>query len=145
MNKDTVVASVIGFSLGLVAAIALWVIPRVLPKPVPSTNQVAINETDSKKSPDTSSSEDKSLVITAPLDGEIASSQQVSIKGSVDTADFIIISTPDDSKVLSPLANGEFSENLDLSEGNNSLVITKYSEGQYESKLLNVFYYAESF
>ncbi|MEK7165886.1 MAG: hypothetical protein AAB874_03730 [Patescibacteria group bacterium] len=144
MNKDTVVASIIGFSLGLVAAIALWVVPRVLPKQAPATDLVASSETGSKKTPDVETNEAKSLVISAPQDGEIVNSARVGIKGTAEAADFIIISTPKDSIVLSP-SNGEFSENLDLTEGNNELVFTKYSRGQYESKRLNVFYYAESF
>ena len=139
MNKDTVVASIIGFGLGLVAAIALWVVPRVLPK-LPQikspTQKEAVTETAQNNAAE-------GLSITAPLNGEIIQSDTVTVKGKAAKTNLVIISTVDKSQVITPNENGEYSSPVKLVEGNNIIVVSLISDETTATEKINVFYFSD--
>lgn len=135
MNKDTVVASVIGFGLGLVAAIALWVVPRVLPKhaPAPQTANTTQEENVAGKT-------DEEFTITAPQDGEITNAKTIKIEGQTAAAALVIVSTASSSAAISPTSDGTFSASLDLSEGSNEVAVTSLVAGEEKTKNITVYY-----
>lgn len=141
MNKDTVVASTIGFSLGLVAAIMLWVVPRIIPKttlkPTPATTAQVVEETDDHTPAPTG------LTITSPVDGEIVTDSSIKITGTAPAADTVTISSPEQSVVIIPEKNGEFSSSIKVVEGANQIVLSSFTKGQRDAKTLSVYHYGE--
>lgn len=141
MNKDTVVASVIGFSLGLIAAIALWVVPKIMPKPnTPSTISDSVNQEQPSASEVNGTS---TFEIASPKDGEIVQSKDLTLSGKASNAKLIVVTTPSSSVVLEPSDQGEFSTPLTLSEGANPITIAAYTGDTNESQKLFVYYEIE--
>lgn len=139
MNKDTVVASVIGFGLGLIAAIALWVVPRVLPakapkaSPVPSVVATTTTSNSASRTP---------LTLSKPQDGEIVTTNSVTIEGKTSADALILVSSASSSASVTPKEDGSFSTKFDLSEGGNQLVISAVAT-QPESKTVTVYFYPD--
>ncbi|HCS79322.1 TPA: hypothetical protein DIV55_06320 [Patescibacteria group bacterium] len=139
MNKDTIVASIIGFGLGLVAAIALWVVPRILPKlpQIKSPNQKETSTTAAQNNTT------EGLTITTPVNGEISQSDAITLKGKAANTKLVVISTADKSQVVTPSENGEYSAPVKLVEGNNDIVVSLISDETTTTELINVFYFAD--
>lgn len=140
MNKDTVVASVIGFGLGLIAAIGLWVVPRILPKTKPAetpTTEIS-SETKAEQVSGTTS-----LEVTSPSDGQILKSDSLTIQGKATTAEYIVVTTTQEFQVVKPTPDGEFAAKFALQEGANEIRITGYQGNATEAKTLTVFYWKE--
>lgn len=142
MNKDTVVASVIGFSLGLVAAIALWVVPKIMPKP--NTSSQIADKTVNQEQPSASEVNGaSSFEITSPKDGEIVKSKDLNLTGKVTSATLVVVTTPTSSIVLTPSEKGEFSTSLTLTEGANPITVAAYTKDTNESQKLFIYYEIE--
>jgi hypothetical protein len=137
MNKDTVVASVIGFGLGLVAAIALWVVPRVFPAKHVSP---ASTETVSA-SPTTSDT--TAFTLSTPVDGQITQDSSVKIEGTAKKDSTIVVSTTTGSTTITPDDGGKFSTKVDLSLGANDITVADFGDSTEESKELFVYYYQD--
>jgi len=138
MNKDTVVASIIGFSLGLIAAITIWVLPRIFPKnlakPTPNT------QTNQSPAP----LNGFSLDITSNKDGDIVKTKTVNLVGKTTNAKFVIITTPTLNQVVKPGPNGEFEISLDLSLGGNQIAVSALdNDNQDITKDLYLYYFED--
>lgn len=142
MNKDTVVASVIGFSLGLVAAIALWVVPKIMPKPN-SSSQISDKTVNQEQPLASEVNGTSSFEITSPKDGEIVKSKDLNLTGKVTNATLVVVTTPTASLVLAPTEKGDFSTPLTLSEGANPITVAAYTGDSNESQKLFVYYEIE--
>jgi len=139
MNKDTVVASIIGFGLGLVAAIALWVVPRILPK-LPQIKSPAKKETAVTT---TQNNTPEGFTIATPQDGEISQADSITVKGKAANTKLVVISTTDKSQVITPSENGEYSAPVKLVEGNNEIVVSLISDETTKTEQINVFYFPD--
>ncbi len=143
MNKDTIIASSIGFGLGLIAAIALWVVPRILPKTNPSaspTNQVAQKSVEGEtKGTDI----EEKLNLSSPQDGDILTANKVNVEGSIQGAQSIVVTTPQTNQVATLNPEGKLSTELNLTEGANPITVAAYINGEVFVKTVTVFYYAE--
>ena len=139
MNKDTVVASVIGFGLGLVAAIALWVVPRILPKTAPAASDTQVLSEQTPVQPSTTNS----LEIISPKDGDILKTNTVTLKGKARVADLVIITTPKETAVASLDTNGNFSADISLDEGANQIVVGATSSKGQQTQQLDIYYFTE--
>lgn len=139
MNKDTVVASIIGFGLGLVAAIALWVVPRILPK-LPHLKPPAQQETTATTD---SANNNTGLSISSPQDGTISQSDSTTVRGLASNTNLIVISTTEESQVITPAADGAYSASIELAEGNNEIVLSLISSSGTKIERINVFYFAD--
>lgn len=140
MNKDTLVASVLGFSLGLIAAIALWVVPRIMPKglPAPFSKPAAPASPVLEK-------QNMSLDISLPKDGEIVKTEKITVSGKVEKSEFLIISSASDSQTVKADSSGSFSTSLTLAQGGNSISITSYDTNKNaHTKSITVYVFDES-
>lgn len=137
MNKDILVASIIGFSLGLIGALALWVVPKILPNlsklhasPSPSANV------------ETLENQPVNLEITSVKDGDIVKDETLSVDGKATKLDYLILNTFADQQILKP-TEGTFSATLKLNEGGNQIVVTGYNQSSQVSKNLFVYYFSD--
>ncbi len=140
MNKDTVTASIIGFGLGLIAAIALWVVPRILPKnpPPASPSTQVIGTTDAAPSPETSK-----ISLTSPADGQIVTSGTIDVAGIAQGTSYVVVTTPQTNQVIKPDQESRFVVPLDLIEGGNQIHVTAYLENQVTTIPVTVFFQTE--
>lgn len=140
MNKDLLVASSIGFGLGLIAAIMLWVVPRMMPKNVISDKKpdTAISETVSQASPATSGP-----LTLEVIDGTVVESADFSVKGKANDATLVIVATPTSYEAVTPNESGAFDTEIELSKGANHIAVTSYNDTQTTTQEVDVFYYPE--
>lgn len=141
MNRDTVIASVIGFGLGLVAAIALWVVPKMLPK---ADDSPKVTQQETKAEVAGKTSDTSVFSISTPQDGSITDKKSVNVAGLANDAHLVVVSTASQSAVITPSANGEFKADIDLTEGVNEIIVTKYAKDQDEQQKVMVYYSTES-
>lgn len=136
MNRDTVVASVIGFGLGLVAAISLWVVPRMLPKPTPKTTATETANS-AVTSPDTAAS---GFEITSPKDGEIVKSATVALVGKTPDVEPVTIATATEMQVVSP-TDGSYKADVTIKEGVNQIVASSLKAEGGATQTITVYYF----
>lgn len=141
MNKDTVVASVIGFGLGLVAAIALWVVPRVLPKTLPSSSPALVAEKKVEGVTDQKTSDD--MTISTPTEGEIFTANSIKVQGKTSATSLVVITTANSNEVLTPKSDGSFEASVNLIEGNNQILVASHQGAEEKVTPVSVFYYPE--
>lgn len=143
MNKDTVTASVIGFGLGLIAAIALWIVPRLLPKTSPLVTPVETVSEESTASSTLDNNND-SISITDLQDGMIVKSNSLSIRGQSNNLTLLIVSNSTESFVVPLKSNGDFETAFTLAEGNNDLIFTVIdSNKKISHKNYQIFYFED--
>lgn len=140
MNKDTIVASVIGFGLGLIAAITLWVVPRILPKissakPIPSVQESA---------PPSGSFVNNGLEITAPMDGEVTKESEITVTGKAPNAATVLVNTATETIAVIPDTAGNFSSKIILTEGANEISVAAFVDGKENSQHLFVYSFDDS-
>lgn len=137
MNKDTVVASLIGFGLGLIAAISLWVLPRVIPKKSsPVTTTVQENQENAAQPAHVGG-----LQITIPKDGDITKTNTVKLSGTAPDKALLVVTTAQESQVIPPPKDGNFETTLSLKEGVNEIYVAALSNDQEIHQSLSVFYF----
>jgi hypothetical protein len=141
MNKDLLVASGIGFSLGLVAAIMLWVVPKVLPNKQEILKNKEIAEIIS--SPSTLSGLSEKTLILEVTDGSIVDTKNFTVKGTTNKGRFVVITTPNAFEIVKPDTNGFFTKEIELSKGGNHLVVVSYQNTETTKEELDIFYYPE--
>lgn len=137
MKKEVVLAISIGFALGLIITFGIWTanqslknLPQpspkatVLPSPTP-TNLLTNNQ----------------LTINTPDDEALVTSDSITISGSTTpTAKLLIISENGEQTAVAD-ASGNFSFDVDLITGFNSITVYSYSaDGQESSKSLTITY-----
>lgn len=140
MNKDTVVASVIGFGLGLIAAIALWVVPKIMPKTSPSSSPALAAKTAVESARDERS--DAKFTITSPKEGDIVTSDKLKLTG-MSQASAVFLTTSTENIVAQVKSDGTYETTLTLTGGHNEILATQIHEGSESATRVNVFYYPE--
>ncbi len=140
MNRDTVVASIIGFSLGLVAAILIWVVPHLLPKTKTSPAPSSVVESSEEK--DTNQA--IILEVNSPKNGDISKTKSIEIKGKSQNSKLLTISSQDDTQVITPANDGNFSAQVTLSDGGNEITVTSYNKNKEEHKELFVYLFEQN-
>lgn len=143
MNKDTVVASVIGFGLGLIAAVALWIVPKILPSITTSktSQDQVLSETVAQNSPEPEIGE--SLQITSPVDGEISKESKIKIQGKAPLDTLVLVTSASENLNSAIGSSGNFSVDLNLKEGANEIAVINISHGKQESQRILVYFTKE--
>jgi hypothetical protein len=139
MNKDTVVASLIGFGLGLVAAIVLWVVPRILPsapKSPPKTSEVASVDVKGDANPP------ENFTVTSHKDGDVLKTADMTLEGRAQDTELVVVSTADTTAVVKPTQN-LFKTPVTLKTGANHIVVTRLTKDVEESKTLFIYFYED--
>lgn len=139
MNKDIMVASIIGFGLGLIGAVALWFVPKMLPKitkpqssPVPQVNEQVLGE-----------NAQMNIEIQNLKDGDVVKDSNLKLNGKSTKCDFLTINTPSDQQIFTSNQEGTFSATLKLNEGGNQIVVSGYNPDSQVSKKLLIYYFAD--
>lgn len=122
MKKESFIVGIFGLSLGLLVAWAIWNFKSAAPQPQqltlsPSPSIVPVITSAPSSSP--------SLTIKNPQDEDIATQSSILVSGSAKPGSTVVISTNLDDFVLT-VQDGNFSQNVNLEEGENILTVTSY-------------------
>lgn len=145
MNKDALLATIIGFVVGLVITGILLLAPRfsgLLPKI--SFPSFSLPKTVPSISP-TPSAIITGLSIDSPLPDSIESSAELLVTGNTEPGASVIIQTDRDEEAFVAGDDGRYAGKITLYEGKNDLTVTSYGKIKQEEKTITVYFTPEEF
>lgn len=150
MNKDALLATCIGFGIGLVIAAFVFLGPTII-RALPGVtlpdlsklwkSKATTQQPQSTPTPDHA----KTLTIQSPLPESIETSSDVLVTGSTETDSVVVIEGESNETVSYANGDGAFAGKITLSEGKNDLVITSYSNNTMQRVQIRVYYTPENF
>lgn len=147
MKKDTYVAILAGFIIGLTVALGFVYLPRFLKNGLNLSFKLPalsfLMKKDTKIAPTQKPNTINELEIRNPKDGDISTNSQIEITGKGEKNSTIMISGGDEDQIVET-TDGNFKVNFELNEGINSIYVTSVkNKDEYETKNITVFYTAE--
>ena len=140
MNKDALLATLIGFGIGLLITGLLLVGPNILPLlpkiQRPKHSLVTPTPTPTPKTND--------LIIESPLPDSIENISALLVSGSAPPNTTIVIAGPSDESVVAVTQDGKFAGKLTLVEGKNDITVTALSKDKTSAQNVTVYYTEES-
>lgn len=139
MNKDAILATLIGFGIGLLITGILLVGPNItkyLPKinlptaastptPIPTPSQFTVT-------------------IESPLADAIENTSNLLVSGVTRPGASVVIAGSVDDTVAVAQADGKYAEKITLAEGKNDIIVTSYAQTKQASQSITVYYTPES-
>ncbi len=156
MNRDAILATIIGFGIGLVVTGAIVFGPQVsknLPKLPPLTlsnitwpkfSKPPLAPTPTPDLANLPATSGEKLTIDSPLPENIEINSQLLVSGKTKPNSLVVVEMIDEQKVISANGDGKYATQINLSEGKNDIWITSYYQGQPERKTVTVFYTQET-
>ena len=145
MNKDALLATAIGFFIGLCITGLLLAGPsliKMLPNmsfALPKLPQVTHNKAPSP----TKAATDFSFSVDSPLPDAIESDHNLLVSGKSTPHATVVIQGNTDDAVVETTDDGKFAGKVTLSEGKNKIVVTSYTKDTHTGKELIVYYTPE--
>lgn len=147
MNRDALLATIIGFCIGLLITGAFLVGPNLVksfPKlELPDFALLWSKEKTMVTPTPVADEKSSGLTITSPLEGAIEQNDELLVSGSATAGATLIIAGPTDETVVTAGSDGTFAGKTMLSEGENTIVVTGYHKNTQESQSVIVFYTPE--
>lgn len=151
MNKDAVLATIIGFGVGLIIAGLVFLAPALV-KDMPSISLPDLSFLSTiiqgNKNPQPTPKVtpiSHAFTVASPLDESVELREEVLISGTTAPESMVVLE--DETNELVVLANtkGAYAGKLTLSEGKNVLTVTSYANKKTETKTVTVYYTPEPF
>jgi hypothetical protein len=146
MNKDVILATLIGFGIGLLITGLLLVGPNIT-KMLPKINLPAITFFQSKQKPTATPTPTPSqftITIESPLAGTIENSTDLLVSGVTAPGSTVVIAGSVDDTVAVAQSDGKYAGKITLIEGKNDIIVTSYRETKQASQTVTVYYTPES-
>lgn len=145
MNKDALLATIIGFGVGLVLTGLVFLGPSLFksfpgislpkiswPKFFTAKSTVTPTPTPAKNS--------DTLTIEAPLPDSVETRSETLVSGKTKPHAIVVVETIDAETVVVANDTGAFATKIILSEGKNTIVITSHEGKAIQTQNLTVFY-----
>jgi len=151
MNKDALLATVIGFGVGLVIAALVFLGPSVFknlpPIHMPDFSSLISKFTSQKSGPKPSPTPKPNEVLTiqSPLPEAIEGKNESLVSGSAPPNATIVLEGESTENVVVANAEGAYAGKISLGEGKNELIVTSYSKGNIQTQSVIVYYTPEDF
>ena len=145
MNKDALLATLIGFIVGLIITGLILVGPKLLsmmPKITLPTITLPTKGPTPTAEPSTA---EFAVTIDSPLEGSIETSAELLVSGSTQTGSTVFIQTDADDAVVIAGGDGKYAGKITLVEGKNDLSVTAYLKKNQATQQTTVFYTQEEF
>lgn len=146
MNKDAMLATAIGFFIGLCITGILLAGPslmKMMPKftiPMPAISQSKTKQTPAPESPIT----DQKFSVDSPLNESIESGKELLVSGRAAPGSVVVIMGNTDDAVVETSQDGKFAGKVTLSEGKNEITVTGYDKKAQSVQNLTIYYTPES-
>ncbi len=148
MNKDAILATVIGLVLGLAIAGTFIFGPSLVGAfPKLKLPTITMPKTAPKTTPQpTSIPKEFSVTITAPLPDAVEPKDEVVVSGMTTTGATVVIGGPLDEDVVVAGENGAYAGKVTAVEGKNDISVTAYGiDGKQAQSLVTIYYTQEEF
>ena len=151
MNKDALLATIIGFGIGLVITGALILGPSIsksFPKlSLPKITLPKINLASKQGTSPAPALQPTELTVTiaAPLDEAIEPDKSVVVSGTTLSGAIVAVAGELDDDVVKTNGDGGYAGKVSLTEGENVITVTAYKGGKSISQTVTVFYTPEEF
>lgn len=142
MRKDVGVAIFIGFLIGIIAALTVTNLPKILRDGI----RIPSGKLSASPTPPIVKTAALSLDITVdqPKDESIADAKSINISGNTKPGQTVLIETSSSQDTADADSGGKFTQKLDLTEGVNTIYLSAYDEsGNAITKTVNVYYTSE--
>ncbi len=146
MNRDALLATLIGFGIGLLITGILLLGPG-LAKSFPHINFPKFsfeNKKTTRPSP-TPTPTPQTLTIDSPTPESIEGKNEVLVSGKSFPNSVVLVGGPLDEDVVNVSASGTYAGKVLLSEGVNDIQVTSYLSGNATSQSVTVYYTPEDF
>ncbi len=153
MNKDALLATFIGFIVGLiVTGLVLYGpgfaknFPKIqFPKLSFSLPSFGKGKTTPTPTPQlTQTSKEHAVIIESPLTDALEQSDKVLVSGTTSTSSTVVISGPVDEIVIEANGDGKYAGKVSLSEGKNDITVFSFQKsGAVAQATVSVFYTPE--
>lgn len=152
MNKDAILATIIGFGVGLVIAGLVFLGPALF-KGMPHLHfpdlsflsKLKSTSNKPKPTPKPTKQIASKLTIESPLAESIEPKDQTLVSGNTSPNAIVVLEGENGETVVVANATGAYAGNLTLGEGKNDLIVTSYSGSKSESQSVTVYYTPEKF
>lgn len=145
MNKDALLATIIGFVVGLAITGLILVGPKLLSM-MPKISLPAIRMPTKAPTPTPAPATSQfSVTIDSPLKESLESDSQLLVSGSTAPGSTVFIQTDAADALTVAGDDGKYAEKITLSEGKNDLTVTSYGDGVQASERRTVYYTPEEF
>ncbi|MEK7577207.1 MAG: hypothetical protein AAB492_01135 [Patescibacteria group bacterium] len=145
MNKDALLATIIGFGVGLILTGLVFLGPSLF-KSFPSFSLPKISwpkffTSQSSATPTpTPIKTSGTLMIEAPLPDSIELRSETLVSGKTKPRAIVVVETTDTETVVVANDLGAFATKITLSEGKNELVVSSHEGKEVQTQTLTVFY-----
>ena len=151
MNKDALLATFIGFVVGLVVTGLVLYGPGLIknaPKiqfPKISLSLPKFGKPKTSPTPtETVTKKEHAVTIESPLADAIEQSDKVLVSGTTSTSSTVIISGPLDETVAQANGDGKYAGKITVSEGKNDISVTSFDpSGKAVMQTVSIFYTPE--
>ncbi len=122
MNKESIIAILLGFTGGILVAFLLVTAPSKLS--FLNRNSQDNTKDEQVKSAQTADKPDSPITITSPLENSYIEGESVTIEGSVKNGDQVIVNGPLDDYIFVVKEDQTFTGSVDLHDGENNIFFT---------------------
>ena len=145
MNRDAILATVIGFGIGLFITGGFLYGPTLV-KSLPKIHIPKFSFSGKSKNPSPaplSKTLPTSLTISSPLSESIEEKSETLVSGTAIPESTIIIAGVLDEAVVPANSEGTYAGKITLTEGKNEISVISYQDGNEQSQTITVFYTPE--
>lgn len=144
MNKDALLATLIGFTIGLLITGILLVSPKLL-KFLPKISLNVPKFTSSEPKPTSTPEAPKEFFVSidSPIPDSIESNKEVLVSGSTFSGATVIIQGNTNDAAGLANADGKYAGKISLDEGQNDLTVTSFLNDKKASQSITIFYTPE--
>lgn len=141
MRKEVIIVILVGVAIGAIVAFGIYTAQSAIDQQSAADTQDQTTEVpDSQPTP----TEEHSLSINQPADESISDQEEITIAGSTTPESVITILTPENEYLLTADSQGNFSSEIELAGGANSITVTAFDElGNRAESILTVVYSTE--
>lgn len=146
MNKDALLATLIGLGLGLFIT-GIFVLGPQLAKSLPHIALPKITLPQTKPQKQIAATPTPTPIvfsISSPLPETIELSDQLVVSGTAPKESLIVVQGSVDDDVIRVNGDGKYAAKVTLAEGKNDLVVTNYADGKNATQTVTVYYTPEN-
>lgn len=145
MNKDALLATLIGFGIGLLITGLLLLGPNLLKYfPAIKLPSFSLSQGASKKEPTPSPTPVAGLTIDSPLAEAIENDTSLLVSGTATPGATLIIAGDADETAVVAAVDGKYAGKISLLEGKNDIVVTSYLGSKQSAATITVYYTPET-
>ncbi len=142
MKRDITLAIIVGFIIGVIVALILTNLPKIVKEGIKLQNSKPIATPTIIQVQNTTSSLD--LTLDTPVNESISDTKIIEVSGSTKSHTTVFIESEIDQITVESNDTGAFTGKINLNEGVNAIFLTVYDEaGNSNTKNLNIFYTTE--